>query len=66
MVVHREDMSHPDPEHAVRIATLTAASAIGTIAFKPRSGWRTSQPTTDEALAEELTRGYVAYLKCRD
>lgn len=66
MLAHRSEMTHPDPESAVRIATLTANTAIGTIAFKPRSQWGTLQPMTDEALADEFARAYVAYLKRGD
>lgn len=62
MLAHRAQITHPDPERAVRIATMTAATAISVRATKPRSIWRTLEPTTDAALAEELTRGYVAYL----
>ncbi|WP_168184683.1 TetR/AcrR family transcriptional regulator [Oleiagrimonas sp. MCCC 1A03011] len=63
MLAHRAAIAHPDPERAVRIATLTAATTINTIAFKPRNLWRTVLPEANEALAEELTRTYVAYLK---
>lgn len=63
MLAHRAEITHPDPELAVRIATVTAATAIGTRALKPRSIWRTVQPITDDALAHELAREYVAYLQ---
>lgn len=62
MLAHRSEITHPDPDHAVRIATLQAATSIGILCFKPRSPWRTLRPITDEALADELTRAYVAYL----
>ncbi|HUY04214.1 MAG TPA: TetR/AcrR family transcriptional regulator [Rhodocyclaceae bacterium] len=63
MLTHRAEITHSDPELAVRIATVTAATAIGTRALKPRSIWRTLQPITDDALADELARAYVAYLR---
>lgn len=63
MLLHRAEITHPDPELAVRIATLTVATAIGMKALKPRSIWRTVQPITDDALADELAREYVAYLR---
>lgn len=63
MLAHRAEISHPDPELAVRIATMTAATAIGMRALKPRSIWRTVQPITEDALADELAREYVAYLQ---
>ncbi|MCW8806550.1 MAG: TetR/AcrR family transcriptional regulator [Rhodanobacter sp.] len=65
MLTHRAEITHSDPELAVRIATVTAATAIGTRALKPRSIWRTLQPMTDEALADELAREYVAYLQSK-
>lgn len=63
MLAHRGEIGHPAPEQAVRIATLTATTAIETIFFSPRSPWATLQPMSDEALIEELARGYVAYLR---
>lgn len=63
MLTHRAEITHPDPELAVRFATVTAATAIGTRALEPRSIWRTLQPITDDALADELAREYVAYLQ---
>lgn len=63
MLAHRAEITHPDPELAVRIATVTVATAIGMKALKPRSIWRTLQPITDDELADELAREYVAYLR---
>ena len=63
MLEHREEIAHPDPEQAVRIATLQVATSIGILCFKPRSPWRTLQSLSDEALADELARAYVAYLR---
>src|SRR3546814_14777507 len=53
MLTHCAEITHPDPELAVRIATLTAATAIGTRALKPRSIWRPVRPIKDDALADE-------------
>ena len=63
MLAHRMEILHPDPEHALRIATLMANASIGAMAFKPRSQWSTLQPTTDEALAQTFAGAFVAYLK---
>lgn len=63
MLTHREEITHSDPEQAVRIATLQAATSIGVLCFKSRSPWRTVESLSDEALADELTRAYVAYLR---
>lgn len=64
MLAYRKEIAHPEPERAVRIAILTASTAIEAIFFAFSSPWDTLQPISDEALVEELTRGYVAYLKC--
>lgn len=63
MLVHREEITHSDPEQAVRIATLQAATSIGILCLKPRSPWRTVHSLPDEVLADELARAYVAYLR---
>ena len=63
MLAHRAEITHPDPECAVRIATLTAATAIRMMMLRPRTIWRTVQPEENESLADEMTRAYVAYLK---
>lgn len=62
MLVHRADIRHPDPEQAVRIATLTASTAIRAITSRPDAIWRVVQPNPAHALADELARAYVAYL----
>ena len=62
MLAYRSAIAHPQPELAVRIAILTASTAIETIYFAPHSAWSILQPISDEALTEELTRSYVAYL----
>jgi AcrR family transcriptional regulator len=63
MLAHRAEITHPDPELAFLVATLTAATTINTMAFKPRSLWHLVLEDANEALADELTRAYVAYLK---
>lgn len=66
MLAHRRELTHPNPEQAVRIATIQAATSIGILCFKPRSPWRTVHSLPDEALADELARAYVAYLRQGD
>jgi len=63
MLAHRSEITHPDPGRAVRIATLTAATAIRMLSLRPRTIWRTVQPDEKKSLADELTRAYVAYLR---
>lgn len=62
MLLHRAEISHPDPERAVRIATLTVLTAIRMLTLRPRTLWRTAQPEARDALSAELTRTYLAYL----
>lgn len=66
MLAHRTEITHPDPERAVRIATLTAATAIRMMMLRPQTIWRSVQPEAGDALARELTRAYVAYLRSGD
>lgn len=63
MLAHRAEISHPEPERALQIATLTVATTINTLAFKPRNLWHIVLGNANETLAAELTRAYVAYLK---
>ena len=63
MLAYRKEIVHANPERALRIAILTASTAIQTIFFMPRTAWNTLQPMTDEELIEELALGFVAYLK---
>lgn len=63
MLAYRKEIVHAKPERALRIATLTASTAIEAIFFVPLSAWNTLRPMTDEELIDELTRSYVAYLK---
>jgi AcrR family transcriptional regulator len=63
LLSHHEEIVHPDPKRALRIAMLTALTAIEAIAFKPTSLWQVLQPMSDDELGDELARGFVAYLK---
>lgn len=63
MLAHRAEITHPDPERAVRIATLTASTAVRMAKLRPRTIWRTVHPEDNESLAKELARAYLAYLK---
>lgn len=63
MLTYREEISHPDPERALRLALLTTTQAIESFCLSSRSQWSTLQPIEDEELIEELTRTFVAYLK---
>ncbi|MBU6249217.1 MAG: TetR/AcrR family transcriptional regulator [Xanthomonadaceae bacterium] len=66
MLAHRDEITHSDPEQAVRIATLQAATSIGILCFEPRSPWRTVHSLQDDVVADELARAYVAYLRRGD
>ncbi|MGD8574164.1 MAG: TetR/AcrR family transcriptional regulator [Gammaproteobacteria bacterium] len=63
LLAYRDEISHPKPERALRIAILTATTAVETKFFAPRSAWATLQPLADEELMEELIRSFLAYLK---
>ncbi|WP_041270426.1 hypothetical protein [Frateuria aurantia] len=45
MLAHRRELTHPNPEQAVRIATIQAATSIGILCFKPRSLTNWPAPT---------------------
>lgn len=63
LLAHRDEIAHPLPKRALQIAVITAWSAIEGIALEPTSLWHVVQPLTDKKLANELARGFVAYLR---
>lgn len=63
LLAYRDEIAHPLPKRALQIAVITAWSAIEGIALEPTSLWHVVQPLTDKKLANELTRGFVAYLR---
>jgi AcrR family transcriptional regulator len=60
LLARRDEIKHPDPERAAAFGLTLVFSALdGVMLFgEMRSGLTLS----DEALAEELTRAYIAYL----
>lgn len=60
LLARRDEITHPDPERAAAFGLTLVFSALdGVMLFgEMRSGLTLS----DEALAEELTRAYIAYL----
>lgn len=63
LLVHRDEIAHRVPKRALQIAVITAWSAIEGIALEPTSLWHVVQPLSDKQLANELARGFVAYLR---
>lgn len=63
MLAYREEISHPDPERALRLAVLMTSQSIESFCLSTRSQWATLQPIEDKELIEELTHAFVAYLK---
>lgn len=60
---YREEIAHPNPERALRLAVLMTSQSIESFCLSTRSQWATLQPIDDEELIEELARAFVAYLK---
>lgn len=63
MLAYREEIAHPNPERALRIAVLMTSQSIESFCLSSRSQWATLQPIEDEELIEEFTHVFVAYLK---
>ena len=63
MLAYREEITHPNPERALRLAVLMTSQSIESFCLSTRSQWATLQPVEDQELIEELTRAFVAYLK---
>jgi AcrR family transcriptional regulator len=62
LLAHRDEIRHTDPERALQFAALHAITSIEAIALGPVSLWHSVLPASDEALADQLTRSFVAYL----
>lgn len=63
MLVYRNEITHPNPEWALRLAVLMTSQSIESFCLSTRSQWATLQPLEDEELIEELTHAFVSYLK---
>lgn len=63
MLAYREEIAHPNPERALRIAVLMTSQSIESFCLSTRSQWATLQPIEDAEMVDELTRAFVAYLK---
>jgi hypothetical protein len=59
----RKQIRHPDPEFAVRWATLAAGSILRErLLYDPRGSIDGLVPVSDERLREELARTILRYL----
>ena len=56
LLAYRGEIVHPEPERALRVATLTASTAIEMMCFAPHSVRGALQPISEQSLIEELTR----------
>jgi AcrR family transcriptional regulator len=59
----QSEINHADPRLALRFAILNATTSIRTIAFGPSSLWHDLFPGTEDALATELVRNFISYLR---
>jgi len=62
---HKDEIRHPRPALAAKFAVLSAASAIELAILEPGTVWSSALPLTDKALAGEVTRSMVAYLRAK-
>nr|WP_315395764.1 helix-turn-helix domain-containing protein [uncultured Duganella sp.] len=62
LLAHRARIRHAVPERALRFALLQAITSIEAIVLGPASLWHSALQESDEALAREFARGFVAYL----
>lgn len=63
MLAHSEQIRHAQPERALRFALLHAITSIEAVTLEPTSLWHSVLAEPDEALARELARSFVAYLR---
>ncbi len=65
LLTKRDEIEHPDPDTAVPLALmLTAFALLEMIVLDTLSStWSTLMPRTDDQLAEELCRSFLAYLQ---
>jgi AcrR family transcriptional regulator len=61
-LLHREQMTHPDPGKAVALALLMVASAVREVAFADKASFVAVLPADDDALAKELVRAFLRYV----
>jgi AcrR family transcriptional regulator len=59
----QSEIDHADPRQALRFAILNATTSTRTIAFGPSSLWHDMFPGAEDALATELVRTFISYLK---
>ena len=60
LLARREEITHPDPERAAAFGLTLVFSALDSVILFGEM--RSAVPLSDEALADELTRAYLAYL----
>jgi len=62
---HKDEIRHPRPGLAAKFAVLSAASTIEMAILEPGTVWSSALPLTDKALAAEVVRSMVAYLRAK-
>jgi hypothetical protein len=60
LLARRDEITHPDPERAAAFGLTLVFSTLDNVILFDET--RSAVPLSDEALADELTRAYLAYL----
>ena len=63
---HRDEISHLNPENALRFALFSSMSSIETYALDPNSLWHGHSEFSQDKLLRHLAHSFVAYLKYAD
>jgi AcrR family transcriptional regulator len=64
LLVHRDEITHPDPARALGLAVLNAAAAIEAFALAPdATRWLPGRALTAAEMAREQAAAFVAYLQ---
>jgi hypothetical protein len=64
LMVHRAEITHPDPARGLAFAVVNAAVVIEAYMLDPQAGgWLPGRPLTPTELARELAAGFVARLQ---